>query len=155
MFSLFDKMVLASEDQEKNTSTPTKKLEGQMELKPLPSNLKYAFVGASDTYPVIISSKLSEVQEVRLVSMLGRFKKAFGWNLANLQGISPLICTHKIHLEEGAKTSRQFQRRLNPNMQEVVRNEVLKLLDAKIIYPISDSKWLVRPKLYIKSLVLR
>ena len=71
----------------------------------------------------------------------GRYKKAFGWTLADLQGISPLICTQKIHLEEGTKTSRQFQRRLNPNMQEVVRNKVLKLLDAKIIYPISNSKW--------------
>ncbi|GFS44265.1 hypothetical protein Acr_00g0089460 [Actinidia rufa] len=34
-----------------------------------------------------------------------------------------------------------MQRRLNPNMKEAVRGEVLKLLDAGIIYPISDSKW--------------
>ena len=73
--------------------------------------------------------------------MLGEHKKALCWTLADLHGISSLICTQKIHLEEGAKTSRQFQRRLNPNMQEVVRNEVLKLLNANIIYPISNSKW--------------
>jgi len=48
---------------------------------------------------------------------------------------------HKIHLEEGTKPSREPQRRLNPSMQEVVRGEVIKLLDAGIIYPISDSKW--------------
>ena len=48
---------------------------------------------------------------------------------------------HRIHLEENAKSSREMQRRLNPNMQEVVRAEVLKLLDADIIYPISDSTW--------------
>ena len=36
---------------------------------------------------------------------------------------------------------RQPQRRLNPHMQEVVRAEVLKLLEAIIIYPISDSTW--------------
>ena len=130
-----------SEDQEENTSTSTTKFEGKLELKPLPSNLEYAFLGASDTYHVIISSELSNEQEVRLVSMLSRNKKPFGWTLADLQGISPLICTHKIHLEEGAKTSRQFQRRLNPQMQEVVKNKVLKLLDTKIIYPISDRKW--------------
>ena len=59
----------------------------------------------------------------------------------HIQGINPLICTHKIHLEENAKTSQQPQRRLNPHMKEVVRGEVLKLLDAGIIYPISDSKW--------------
>ena len=48
---------------------------------------------------------------------------------------------HKIHLEENSKPPREAQRRLNPAMQEVVRTEVMKLLDAGIIYPISDSKW--------------
>ena len=33
------------------------------------------------------------------------------------------------------------QRRLNPKMKDVVRNEILKLLDAGIIYPIVDSRW--------------
>jgi hypothetical protein len=49
---------------------------------------------------------------------------------------------HPIHLEEGAKPFREAQRRLNPNMKEVVMKEVVKLLDAGIIYPISDSKWM-------------
>jgi hypothetical protein len=48
---------------------------------------------------------------------------------------------HKIHLEENAKPSREPQKRLNPAMQEVVRAKVIKLLDAGIIYPIFDSKW--------------
>jgi len=49
---------------------------------------------------------------------------------------------HKIHPKEDAKPSREPQRRLNPAMQEVVRTKVIKLLDAGIIYPISDSKWM-------------
>ena len=61
--------------------------------------------------------------------------------MADLKGISPSICTHKIYLEEDAKPIRQMQRRLNPKMQEVVKKEVLKLLDVGIIYPISDSQW--------------
>ena len=44
-------------------------------------------------------------------------------------------------MEEEAKPVRQPQRRLNPHMQQVVRAEVLKLLQAGIIYPISDSPW--------------
>jgi hypothetical protein len=48
---------------------------------------------------------------------------------------------HKIHLEEDTKPSREPQRRLNLTMQEVFRGEVIKLLDARVIYPISDSKW--------------
>ncbi|RVW57979.1 Retrovirus-related Pol polyprotein from transposon 17.6 [Vitis vinifera] len=59
--------------------------------------------------------------------------------LATLQGISPLVCTHHIYMEEEAKPIRQPQRRLNPHLQEVVRAEVLKLLQAGIIYPISDT----------------
>ncbi|RVW62120.1 Retrovirus-related Pol polyprotein from transposon 17.6 [Vitis vinifera] len=68
-------------------------------------------------------------------------KGAIGWSISDLKGINPLICTHHIYLEENAKPVRQPQRRLNPLMQDVVRNEVLKLLNAGIIYPISDSSW--------------
>lgn len=46
-----------------------------------------------------------------------------------------------IHLEENSTPVREMQHRLNPNMKVVVRFEVLKLLDAEIIYPISDSSW--------------
>ena len=45
------------------------------------------------------------------------------------------------YLEENAKPSREMERRLNPNMKEVVKNKVIKFLDNGLIYPISDSKW--------------
>ena len=66
---------------------------------------------------------------------------ALGWTIADIKGISPLICTHRIHLEEDVKPSRQPQRRLNPIMNEVVKKEVLKLLDVGVIYPIANRKW--------------
>jgi len=102
-------------------------------LKPLPFNLKYSFLGENETFPVIISSKLNTHQEGKLLQTLKMHK--------NTLGISPLICTHRIYLEENAKPSREMQRRLNPNMKEVVKNKVIKLLDNGIIYPIYDSKW--------------
>ena len=89
-------------------------------------------------YPVVISSKLSYQQETSLLEVLRKCKKAIGWSISNLKGISPLVCTHHIYLEENAKPIRQPQRQLNPHMQEVVRNEVLKLLQVGIIYSISD-----------------
>ena len=107
----------------------------------MPSDLKYSFLGENETFPVIISSKLDTLQEGKLIQTLKMHKNALGWTIADLKGINPLICTHKIYLEENAKPSREMQRRLNPNMKEVVRNEVIKLLDNGIIYPISDSKW--------------
>ncbi|RVW29426.1 Retrovirus-related Pol polyprotein from transposon 17.6 [Vitis vinifera] len=78
---------------------------------------------------------------MKLLKVLKENKRAIGWSISDLKGINPLICTHHIYLEENAKPVRQPQRRLNPLMQDVVRNEVLKLLDAGIIYPISDSSW--------------
>nr|GEX56694.1 hypothetical protein [Tanacetum cinerariifolium] len=36
----------------------------------------------------------------------------------------------------------QHQRRFNPKIHDVIKNEVLKLLDAELIYPISDSSWI-------------
>ena len=64
-----------------------------------------------------------------------------GWTIEDIKGISPSLVMHKIHLEEHPKPSREPQRRLNLAMQKVVRTEVIKLLDAGIIYPISNSKW--------------
>ncbi|XP_070004486.1 uncharacterized protein [Nicotiana sylvestris] len=61
--------------------------------------------------------------------------------MVDIKGISPPYCMHKILLEEGHKPSREHQRRLNPNMKEVVKKEVIKWLDARIIFPISDSSW--------------
>ena len=73
--------------------------------------------------------------------MLRDHKDAIGWSLADLKGIRPFMCMHRILLEEGHKPSVEAQRRLNPTMKEVVCNEVLKWLDAGVIYPISDSAW--------------
>ncbi|GFZ12049.1 hypothetical protein Acr_23g0004340 [Actinidia rufa] len=112
-----------------------------LERKPLPSTLKYAFLGEGESYPVVISSSLTEGQEESLLKVLKRHRKSLGWTIADLHGISPLMCTHHIYLEEESKPVCQMQRRLNPNMKEVVRGEVLKFLDAGIIYPISNSKW--------------
>ena len=75
------------------------------------------------------------------MEILRTHKIAIGWTIVDIKGISPLIWTHKIHLEEDVKSSRQPQQRLNPVMKEVVKKEVLKLLDVGVIYPIVDRKW--------------
>ncbi|CAM8934534.1 unnamed protein product [Rhodiola kirilowii] len=115
--------------------------EPKVELKPLPEHLKYAFLGENDTLPVNIKNGLGVDQERRLVEVLSCYKLAIGWTLADIRGISPAVCMHRILLEDGAKPSREPQRRLNPIMMEVVQKEIRKLLDADVIYPISDSQW--------------
>ena len=103
--------------------------------------LKYTYLEENKQCLVVISSSLTSPQEKCLLEVLKRCKKAIGWQISYLKGISPLVCTHHIYMEEEAKPIRQLQRRLNPHLQEVVRTEVLKLLQASIIYPISDSPW--------------
>ncbi|CAL8988109.1 unnamed protein product [Prunus brigantina] len=109
----------------------------ELELKPLPSHLKYAYLAEFETLPVIIASDLTSLEEDKLIRVLKEFKSTIGWSIADIKGISPTMCMHRILLEEGAKPTREPQRRLNPNMKEVVRAEVLKLLDVGVIYPIS------------------
>jgi hypothetical protein len=75
------------------------------------------------------------------LEILGKHRGAMGYTLDDLKGISPTICQHAINMELDAKPVVEHQCRLIPKMKEVVRNEVLKLLDAGIIYPITDSRW--------------
>ncbi|XP_075092383.1 uncharacterized protein LOC142172617 [Nicotiana tabacum] len=112
-------------------------------LKPLPAHLRYAHLGNSETLPVIISSSLTSTQEEKLHRVLRENKKAIGWTITNIKGISPSFCMHKIFLEDGHRPSVEQQRRLNLIMKEVVKKEVIKLLDAGIIFPIFDSNWRV------------
>ncbi|GJX26562.1 putative nucleotidyltransferase, ribonuclease H, partial [Tanacetum coccineum] len=61
--------------------------------------------------------------------------------MSDIKRISPSYCTHKILMENDYKPVIQPQRRLNPKVQDVVKNEIAKLLDSGLIYPISDSSW--------------
>nr|CAN83413.1 hypothetical protein VITISV_011239 [Vitis vinifera] len=126
---------------EEETQRPVKEEPPKLILKPLPTELKYAYLEDNKKCPVVISSALSIHQEDCLLEVLRKCKKTIGWQISDLKGINPLVCTHHIYMEDEAKPICQPQRRLNPHMQEVVRAEVLKLLQAGIIYPISDSPW--------------
>ena len=112
-----------------------------LELKQLPKYLEYVFLEEDLKLPVIIASGLSTAQKDKLLKVLKKHKRAIAWKISDIQGISPSFCTHKILLEEDFKPVVQPQRRLNPNMKDVVKKEVIKLLDAGMIYPISDSSW--------------
>ena len=93
----------------------------QLEQKPLPSHLRYPYLGKSSTLQVIISASLTAVEEDKLLRVLRDHKDAIGWSLADLKGIRPSMCMHRILLEDGHKPSVEAQRRLNLKMKEVVR----------------------------------
>jgi membrane-associated HD superfamily phosphohydrolase len=109
-------------------------------LKPLP-NLKYVLIDDNNTLLVIIAKSLTSAQEEKLVKLLCDHKTTIGWTLADIKGISPLMCIHHILLEDNTKPTRKTQRRLNLPIMEVVKVEILKLLDTGVIYPFTNSKW--------------
>nr|GFA05294.1 reverse transcriptase domain-containing protein [Tanacetum cinerariifolium] len=93
----------------------------EVELKDLPPHLEYAFLGDNNKWPVIIAKDLSVDEKSALL---------------------------KILLEEVYSPKVQSQRRVNPKIHDVIKKEVEKLLDAGLIYPISDSLW-VSPIHYV------
>ncbi|GKA54815.1 hypothetical protein Tco_0753764 [Tanacetum coccineum] len=112
-----------------------------LELKPHLDNLKYVFLEESSFLPVTISSKLSAQNKSKLVSVLKKHKEAFAWKTTDIPGICPSFCKNKLQLLDDKKPVVQKQRRLNPNIQEVVKKEIVKLLDTSIIYPSVYSPW--------------
>nr|GEV32616.1 hypothetical protein [Tanacetum cinerariifolium] len=91
----------------------------EVELKELPPYLEYAFL--------VLKSR----------------KKVIAWKLTDIKGIDLEFCSHKILLEEDYSPKVQSQRRVNPKIHDVIKKEVEKLLDAGLIYSISDSPWML------------
>nr|GEX14973.1 hypothetical protein [Tanacetum cinerariifolium] len=75
----------------------------ELELKELPSHLEYAFLEDSNKLPVIIAKNLKDVEREALINIL---------------------------MEDDYKPAVQNQRRANPKIHDVIKKEVIKLLDA-------------------------
>nr|GEV74582.1 reverse transcriptase domain-containing protein [Tanacetum cinerariifolium] len=113
----------------------------EVDLKEFPPHLEYAFQGENEKWPVIISKDLSVNQKSALIEVLKSRKKAIAWKLTDIRGIDPEFYAHKILLEDDFSPKVQSRRRVNPKIHDVIKKEVEKLLDAGLIYPISDSPW--------------
>ncbi|GJS42879.1 hypothetical protein Tco_0567922 [Tanacetum coccineum] len=113
----------------------------ELELKDLPSHLEYAYLEENDKLPVIIAKGLKDNEKDALLKVLKYHKWAIAWKITDIKGIDPHFCTYKIFMEDDYKPTVQSQRRVNPKIHKVIKKEVLKLLDAGMIYPIFDSPW--------------
>nr|GFC59785.1 reverse transcriptase domain-containing protein [Tanacetum cinerariifolium] len=111
----------------------------EVELKELPPHLEYSFLGDNEKWPVIISKDLNVNEKTAFINVLKLRKKAIAWKLTDIKGIDPEFCSHKILLEEYFSPKVQSQRRVNLKIHDVIKKEVEKLLDAGLIYPISDN----------------
>ena len=107
-----------------------------MELKSLPSNLRYEFLGPNSTYPVIVNASLNEGETEKLLYVLKKYPKAIGYTIDDIKGINPLLCMHKILLEEDYKPFVEHKRRLcwnkwcfTSHLLSFDNNKVLKIIN--------------------------
>jgi len=80
------------------------------------------------------------MQKKQLIEILRKHSSAFAWEY-NMRGIDPKTCIPHIYIERNAKPVRQPQQRMNPNLKEIVKEELQKLLNVSFIYLISNSQW--------------
>jgi hypothetical protein len=137
-----DYFSLAEEEAEfQNLEQEVKPESSPVELKQLPEGLQYIFLNGNLETLVIINDKLSNDETRRLVATLEKYRSVIGYSLKDMKGITLSLCTHSIPMEQEHKPVREHQRWLNNVMREVVKKDVLKLLKAGVIYPVSDSEW--------------
>nr|GEV61891.1 reverse transcriptase domain-containing protein [Tanacetum cinerariifolium] len=86
-------------------------------------------------------SLIDEPLEIELKDLPPHLEYAFLEGDDKLPGIDPEFCTQKILMEEDFKPAVQHQKRVNPKIHDVIKQEVIKLFEAGLIYPISDSPW--------------
>nr|GEY19220.1 hypothetical protein [Tanacetum cinerariifolium] len=117
---------------------------------------KFWEVLGDDKLPVIIAKDLSVEEKTALITVLKSHKRAIAWKLNDIKDLSveektALITVLKSHkraiawklndIKEDFEPAVQHQRRVNPKIYDVIKQEVIKLLDVGLIYPISDSPW--------------
>ncbi|GJT27245.1 reverse transcriptase domain-containing protein [Tanacetum coccineum] len=127
--------------EELKTVEPSSDELPELELKDLPPHLEYAFLVGTDKLPVIIAKDLKDEDKTALLKVLRSHKRAIAGKISDIKGIDSKFCTHKILMEDNVKPTVQHQRKVNQKIHEVIKKEVIKLLEAGLIYPISDSPW--------------
>nr|GFB89540.1 reverse transcriptase domain-containing protein [Tanacetum cinerariifolium]GFB89560.1 reverse transcriptase domain-containing protein [Tanacetum cinerariifolium] len=105
----------------------------ELELKDLPSHLESAFLEGSDKLPVIISKELKDEEKTAILKILKSHKRAIVWKISDIHDLYPRFCTHKILMEDDFKLAVQHQNRVNPKIHKVIKKEVIKFSDARLI----------------------
>nr|GEX12036.1 reverse transcriptase domain-containing protein [Tanacetum cinerariifolium] len=105
----------------------------EVELKDLSPHLEYTFLKGGDKLPVIISRDLGVVEKAALINVLKSHKQAIAWKLSKIKGINLEFCTHKILMEDEFELAVQHQRRVNPKIHEMIKNEENELILTRLV----------------------
>ena len=71
-----------------------------------------------------INPSLSTSQEKELCSLLRKHLDAFAWSYRGMRGVHPSVCTHHIYIKEDCKLVRQPQRKMNPELKDIFKEEL-------------------------------
>jgi hypothetical protein len=91
--------------------------------------------------PLNINANLDHQQQKNLIQALSKYQQDFAWEYYDMKGIDLQLYTHHIYVENDVRPIRQPQRRLNPHLRDIVKEELKNLLNVDFIYPILDSRW--------------
>ena len=80
-----------------------------------------------------INKNLEKIQQEELTKTLQKHYAAFAWEYTDMKDIDPKTFIHHIYIEENSRPIRQLQRRMNPNLRKIVKEELLKLLNVNFI----------------------
>nr|GEW75959.1 reverse transcriptase domain-containing protein [Tanacetum cinerariifolium] len=97
--------------------------EVRKELKICEAKTDKSSVDEAPVLPVIIAKDLSVEEKTALLTVLKSHKRAIAWKLYDIKGINPEFCTHKILMEEDFTPAFQHQRRVNPKIHYVIKQE--------------------------------
>ncbi len=103
-----------------------------------------------ETRNIKVGINLSDEEVAKYKELVMEYRDIFAWSYKDLKGIPPEITQHRIPLIPGAIPIRQKERRMNPQLQLVVKAELEKLLQAGFIKPVEITDW-VSPMVLVKK----
>ncbi|KAL0461308.1 UNVERIFIED_CONTAM: hypothetical protein Slati_0018400 [Sesamum latifolium] len=98
-----------------------------------------------------IGTGMGQRMEEELVRFLKANSDVFAWTVHDLEGIDPEVMTHKLNVNPTFRLVRQKKRNFGMERNDIIREEVEKLLTAGYIYPVQYSEWLANIVLVLKS----
>jgi len=92
--------------------------------------------------PIFISKNLSPPEKEDLIYLVREFIDVFTWNYEDIPELDPQVAMHRLNINPDAKSVKQQQRRLHPEIMEVIQSEVKKLIDSDFIREELHPDWI-------------
>jgi hypothetical protein len=97
-------------------------------------------IGTAENPKIVkLSKALAPEQKDRYFGMMKNFVDIFAWSYEDLKTFDTDIIQHKIPLNVGSKPFRQGIRQFNPMLMSIIEKELKRMIDARIIFPLSYS----------------